>query len=371
VRTEQQLRDALDLLAEHTPDVDDVLTRLLQVPQSTAGRRSGRRAILVAVTVGLALALLGGFGLAHLMRQSDPAPTVADGAPSRTVAADMRRVPGNWAMISHVEPPPGWSTDSREISGDVETTTMNDASGKGVCWVEADGRGVAPTRAISTSARPATVDGHPARYQAPPGRNAAVYWHYRPDAWASVTCTPGPLGLSAARTPQQIRQLIIQLAGTVTFGNYPLLLPIRLGHLPPGYMVQSAQQAGPKYLRSWSITLSPVRSAQSSSTAPIITISADNGSIPDANTSVLNYPATFFTAAISGPYTPVPRTVRSFTSLCVPSAPVGICVNAGNTAGADPESRRKPFHTLASQITYAASATDTRTWFDATTALPS
>lgn len=352
MRTEQQLRDALHTLVEPTPDADDVLDRL-HWPASSPGSSPRWRPALIAATVGLTLALVGAILLPYLTRQSAPEP------------ADPR-VPGSWTMVSQIEPPPGWSPESREISRNFEATIISDPTRKGVCRVETDRRGAAPQRAISNSNQPVTVGSEPALYQDTPD-GSAVYWHYDTNAWASVSCKIGPKGLGAARTPQQIRDLIIKLAETVTFGEYPLRLPIRIAHLPTGYSVQSTQQEGIPS-QDWSITLSPT---QASPTTPNITISLDNGSTHEVNTRVGNYRASFFTEPIHGPYSPVPRTNVSYTSLCVPGAPIRICVSATNTATDDPESRRDLFHSLANQITYAASPTDTRTWFDATTALPS
>lgn len=352
MRTEQRLRDALHALVEAAPDADDVLDRL-HWPASAPSRSPKWRPALIAAIVGLTVVLVGAIVVPYLTRQSAPDP------------ADPR-LPGSWTMVSHIEPPPGWSPESREISRNFETTVISDPTGKGVCRVETDRRGVAPQRPISSLTEPATVGTNPASYQVTQD-GSAVYWHYDTDAWASVSCRMGPKGLGAARTPQQIRDLIISLADTVTFGEYPLRLPIRIEQLPTGYSVQSTQQdAIPS--QDWGITLSPTRT---SPTLPNITISLDNRNTYEVNTRVGKYRASFFTDQIHGPYSPVPRTEVSYTSLCIPSAPVGICISATNTATDDPESRRDLFHSLASQITYAASPTDTGTWFDASSALPS
>jgi hypothetical protein len=354
MRTEQQLRDALNSVAEQTPSTDDLRDRLL-VDVSTPTPAVRWRPVVIAATVALTLVLAGAIAIPHLTRRSEGEP--ADGP-----------APGRWTMISRIDAPPGWSTESREMSRNAQTTTISDPTGKGICRVETGKAGVAPQTPITGSAQPVTVGALPALYQQRSGQDAAVYWHYSANAWASVSCTLGPKGLAAARTPQQIQDLIVQLAGGVAFGQYPLRLPIRIEQLPTGYGVLSVQQAGSTASGSWGITLSP---AQVSSTAPIITVGPANGSSPEANTRVSGYAASFVTTGISGPVNRVPRTLVSYTSLCVLSAPVQICVVAANTADDEPESRRDLFQRLASQITYAAHPTDATTWFDAATALPS
>lgn len=353
MRTEQQLRDALQLLVEPAPDADDVLTRF-HVPVPVARRTRSRRSGLVAIGVGLALVLLGALVVPQLVRRSsEPAGL---------------RVAGSWAMVSHLEPPQGWSSGGYEISGTYETSSVSDPTGKGVCWVEVDGQGVVPRRAFPAAAQAVTVGGQPASYAAPPGREDSVFWHYSPNAWASISCAPGPSGLGAARTPPEVRKVIIGLAESMTFGEYPLRVPVRIAELPSGYRVASVAQDDPKWAASWGIDLSPVNPGP---TSPAIHLGPSLGSVPDANSRVGGYPAAFFTEPIHGPVTRVPRTEVSYTSLCVLSAPVGICVTATNTAADDPESRRDLFHDLTEHFTYADRPADTTTWFDARTALPS
>ncbi|MGI3785736.1 MAG: hypothetical protein ACRYG2_33740, partial [Janthinobacterium lividum] len=108
MRTEQQLRDALHILADRAPDPDDVLTRL-HLPASTTSPPRSRRPVLIAATVVLALALVGAVALSHLTRRTTPDPAT-------------QRVQGNWAMVSHINPPSGWSRASYEISGSREKT---------------------------------------------------------------------------------------------------------------------------------------------------------------------------------------------------------------------------------------------------------
>lgn len=161
--------------------------------------------------------------------------------------------------------------------------------------------------------------------------------------------------------------MIFRVAESMTFGDYRLRVPIRINELPTGYQMQSARQDDSGQ-SSWFITLG----SEQGSSATVVTIEPPGGDIPATNTHVGNYPAAFLTVGLrGGPRSGVPRADVSYTSLCVPTAPVPVCITVGNSATDDPETRREPFLALARQITYASSPTDISTWFDATIALPS
>lgn len=360
MRTEQQLRDAFTSLADTAPAAEDVLPRLqFQRPVPVSVPVVSRRwRIVLAAAVGLILIAVGAIALPYLRPR--PLPEPAGG-----------RVVGNWVMVSRLEPPAGWTLAFRQVFRGFETTTLMDPTGKGRCVVEADKRGVTPQTPPTGTTQRATVQGHGAFFTANPGKPAAVYWRYSADAWASVACGLGPKRDGSAVSPAAVRRQVLALAGNVTFGDYPLFLPIRLRQLPVGYAVQSASQSMSD-AEHWQVTLT---SAHEFGSKPTIDIDSSRagGDIPRANTRVGNYPASFFTIGFNTPAGLPHTSIRpvSYTNLCIPTAPVGICLSASNTATDDPASRRDLFQTVATNITYAASASDTTTWFDANVALPS
>lgn len=353
MRTKQELREALSTLAARGPAAEDVVDRL-QLPGSSAvpaQRRPNVVVAAVALVVVVAIAVLPSY-----LRPRPPEP------------AD-RRVPGHWAMVSRLEPPPGWTLVSRHVSEGFEASTVTDSSHKAGCRIEVSGRGVAPQTPIPSLAEPVTVHDRSALYASTPGRGAAVYWHYSADAWAVVDCWLRPDGLGSADSPGALRELVLQLAESVTFSDVPLRLPIGIEALPGGYVVESVTQDLTNPER-WGIVLKP---AQVSPTTPRITIGIGDvgGAVSEPNTRVGDYPAFFFTVPLRGPMRRAPRTEVASTSLCIPTAPVGVCLSTLDTAADDPENRRGPFHAVATRLRYAASPTDTTTWFDANDALPS
>lgn len=359
MRTEGQLRAALHAIAERAPVADGLAGRLqLPPPASTPGPRSRRRRrALVVVTVGLALTGLA--AALALQVYPRPVPEPAD-----------RRTPGHWAMVSALIPPDGWTTGSRRIFGPYETTSILDPSGKGGCAAEVNGRGVAPRTPVPGATTPVTVNGRPAQYATTPGQDAGVFWAYDEDAWASVVCRLAPSGLGSATSPAAIRDLVVRLAERVTFGDYRLLLPIRLGRLPSGYAITAASQdlGSPE---RWGVSLSPARVTEAT---PMVGIDAGEDSpIPAPTFRVGNYPASTATFGIRGGMSRVPRTEVSYTALYLRSTPVKIRLAATNTRSDDPDHRADALRRIATEadLGFAASPTDAATWFDAADALPS
>lgn len=161
----------------------------------------------------------------------------------------------------------------------------------------------------------------------------------------------------------------MQLAERVTFGDYRLQLPLRLGRLPAGYAVTSASQdlGNPEH---WQVSLSP---AEVTEATPLIGVDAGEDSpIPAPTMRVGSYPASTATFGIRGPMTPVPRTEVSYTALYLRSTPVKIRLATTNARSDDPDRRAEALHRIATEadLGLAASPTDTTTWFDAVDALP-
>ncbi len=355
MRTETQLRAALHTIAERAPVADGLAGRLqLPPPVPEPGPRPTRRrrsALVGALAVGLAAALV-------VQVYPRPVPEPAD-----------RRVPGHWAMVSELNPPDGWTHRSLQITGSFETTAMSDPTFKGGCTAEVNGRGVQPHTPVPAATTPVTVNGRPAQYATTPGQQASVFWTYDAAAWASVGCWLNPSGLGSAVSPAAIRDLVVQLAERVTFGDYRLLLPIRLGRLPSGYAITAASQdlGNPE---RWGVSLSP---AQVTEATPMVGIDAGEDSpIPAPTLRVGNYPASTATFRIGGPMTPVPRTEVSSTALYLRSTPVKIRLATTNARSDDPDRRAEALHRIATEadLGFAASPTDTTTWFDAVDALP-
>ena len=240
---------------------------------------------------------------------------------------------------------------------------------RGGCTAEVNGRGVQPHTPVPAATTPVTVNGRPAQYATTPDQRASVFWTYDDAAWASVGCWLNPSGLGSATSPAAIRDLVVQLAERVTFGDYRLLLPIRLGRLPSGYAITAASQdlGNPE---RWGVSLSP---AQVTEATPMVGIDAGEDSpIPAPTLRVGNYSASTATFRIGGPMTPVPRTEVSSTALYLRSTPVKIRLATTNARSDDPDRRAEALHRIATEadLGFAASPTDTTTWFDAVDALP-
>ena len=359
MRTEGQLRAALQTIAERAPVADGRAGRRQgppAAPPAGPGRGGRRLAALVgavgAVVVALAAALV-------VQVYPRPVPEPAD-----------RRAPGHWAMVSELLPPEGWGDRSLRVTGAFETTSISDPSFKGGCTAEVNGRGVLPHTPVPASTTPVTVGGRPARYATTPGEQAGVFWAYDDAAWASVVCWLGPSGLGSATSPAAIQDLVVQLAERVTFGDHRLRLPIRLRRLPSGYAVTSASQdlGSPE---GWALTLSPVEVTEATPLVRVNTL--EDSPIPAPSMRVGDYPASTATFRIGGPPRRAPRTEVSYTALYLRSTAVKIRLAATNTRSDDPDRRAEALRRIATEadLGFAASPTDTTTWFDATDALPS
>lgn len=365
MRTEHQLRAALQSMADQSPDPDGVLQRLLlrTGPPSSAPPTASSGRLRPTVLTGVAAA---GIGIAVLITAVVLLP---DLRPQPVPQGAGRGALGDWTITAQLEPPTGWTLVSREISGSHEVTTIGDATGKGFCGIEVSRAGSGQHTKTPAATEPVRIHDRAGAYAAPSqisGGRAGVFWTYAADAWAAVACQLGPGGLGSASSAAAIRDLVLQLAEGVNFASQPLLVPIRLTRVPDGYSVQSATQNldNPEW---WQIRLAPDQASPSSPTVNIVSGSGKDDLAP--NTTIGSYPATVVTYRIGGGITSSPRPEVSYTALILRTTPVPVSISVTNTAADNPSSRHPLLRETATAITYAASPTDAQTWFDATTAL--
>lgn len=355
MRTETDLRQAFEELADTAPDPEAVL-RQLRLPSPARSRPSRRRPWIVVTAVGVVVLVVG----ALVPR------FVAD----RVTAPAARRVGGNWSMIAMVDPPTGWSVYSRAVFGTYEVTELTGPTGKDVCSVELDGRGRQPSSPMTGPGQSVTVNGLPGVYT---WFNdiGTVYWHYDTGAWAMVSCRHLDKGPRIPATATAVRQIALTLATAVEIRPSPLLIPIKLKDAPAGYRIGSVSQSSfsPS---DWGVELEPTTADHS---RPEISLGRDlSGSGGGGPVLVNGHLGTFLVQAVTGPAGPrgPASEYTSYASLCV-RASVRTCISAGNSGPNHPDQStelRALFIRIASSLGFAADPNHPSTWFDANEALP-
>jgi hypothetical protein len=147
---------------------------------------------------------------------------------NRTGEPADQRLPGNWNMIHRVDPPDGWTVTAMEVWPDHEVTLLAPAGSPSGCAAAI--YGVGALKRLPTERQPVTVRDSPGFY-APKGSEdgevrAGIYWQYRPDGWAVVSCGEEPSKSDA-----------VLLAERVVFASVPMRVPFRLRSSPAGMQV--------------------------------------------------------------------------------------------------------------------------------------
>lgn len=243
MRTENDLRDALDRLADDPPDPDSVLAAVRQAdtrrrPRLVLAVAGATCAAAVVVPVSLQLAKPGPEQAGP--RQPVSTPTDRPTAKQLPLTTSARATPTTWQYLSSVRLPAGFrplssyltSTRQRDVLTDLATNCELDTFRAGA--FDATNPRLEPST-DTVAGRPVqsllSYDGTSPSLK---GR-AKIAWKYATNAWVTVGCTPAGRGDAATR------RLELEVANSMTFGTRPMPVPFALDRLPAG---MSAQLAG-------------------------------------------------------------------------------------------------------------------------------
>lgn len=318
------------------------MTRTSEAP----ARRRSRLPTPVTLVVGLFLLAACGALPPGVAAPPTPGPT-----PLPTLdAPDDRRHVGNWNVIHRVDVPEGWTLSQVQVGGSHELSSWRrNGDEESLCGVsvwepQADfmpqPSGGEP---VEVGGRPGLFLGKPDGYESLSG----LWWHYRPDAWASLEC--GERG----------RDEYVQLAERVTFRPTEVLLPFRLTAVPAGYTVDWLgwdQAAG---TRTFELALArPGDDAEEFPLAPQITMAPAAHRTRSVEEITVNGRVAFLDAKAR--------------TLCFPVSGWQACIEGGsdsNPPEPDGDARlRSRMLAVAEVLDFAPAVEDPSTWFDGTTA---
>ena len=219
MRTENELRDAIDALADQAPEPAD--TRIMIA--SDRRRVWPRRLVVIAVVAGC-LAAIAVPSLHRVVRRAaDTEPAVPSPGPPRWQQPLFTAVPA-----------PGWRVELTENSPGRSDVGIGSATAQAGCWLSAFAPGRFDVRAIPARRTATTVGGKPAIFgpfelQFGDGIVAdgeqSLAWQYAPDAWAVVYCRDDD---ADRRTPDGQRRLAREAAAMMRFGPGRLRTPIAI-----------------------------------------------------------------------------------------------------------------------------------------------
>ena len=141
--------------------------------------------------------------------------------PSETLSDwPERAAAGPWNQIHRVEVPDGWTVTARNVGIENESTSLSGPAGAG-CLVEVRAGEPSPQERRRTSERVVVqgITGHYGEGDPDFGHARGVFWPYRDQAWASVSC-------------EADRETILDLAERVRFEPNPVRLPFSMSALP-------------------------------------------------------------------------------------------------------------------------------------------
>jgi hypothetical protein len=339
MRTEQQIRDAFTSIADQAPSPAAALTRLTLEPPPRLVRR--RRTVVLLATAAVVIALAVALPSFLINRTGEPA---------------GERVPGNWNMIHRVDPPDGWTVVGMDIWPDHEVTLLGRPGNPSGCYAVI--YGVGALKRLPTERQPITVQGRSGFY-APKGSDdgevrAGIYWQYRTDGWAVVSCGEEPSKSDA-----------VLIAERVVFASVPMRVPFRLKSSPDGTQVGVFSTGWDGFARQF-IGVSMSRTGQPDKLPAYI----DFGPAKDAPQPGL---AGVEQITINGRL----ATLRADKqTLCFALAERSLCIGVGREDRNDkPDlSRWEPgtrelVIDLAKRLEIASNPADAATWFDANDAL--
>lgn len=218
MRTEDELRDAIDALADQAPEPAD--TRIT-IPSDR--RRVWPRRLVVIAVVAACLAAIAVPSLYRVVRRAgDTEPAVPSSGP-------------RWQQpLFSVVPATGWRIELTENSPGRSDVGISSVKAHAGCWLSAFAPGRFDTRAIPDRRTATTAGGKPAVFgpfelQFGDGIVAdgeqSLGWQYAPDAWAVVYCRDDDPG---RRTPDGQRRLAQEAAAMMRFGPGRLRTPIAI-----------------------------------------------------------------------------------------------------------------------------------------------
>jgi hypothetical protein len=303
--------------------------------RSTEVARDRRRHRVLAAVATVAVALL--IAVPTLVARQQP---------------DQIRVQGQWVFSSQLRPVSGWLIDARTVTADWEYTSLRPTTPgvTGVCWIAIGAKGAAWIGTLPRVRKTVLVRGRPASLGNTENNytSNALSWRYADDALAVIEC-PGVA---------DSEQLIVKLAGRLTFRTERILLPFRIHQLPTGYQVTSVTQHAPP---------------------DSAVVGVSRGDYPEG---VLQFTISYRGPGLAGApgkpiEVPAPTGVVSqwWTSACLPFGDSDICVEAKVPLDDDgvPYSHglvRSLLQQTADQLQVASSQRDRGRWYDARDAIP-
>ena len=364
MRTEQQLREALTVLADRPQGSSAVLEEILARTAPSTIRR--RRVVLVLAAVVVVLVAIG-----------VPAVLV-----NRTAVPADTRSPRNWNLIHRVDLPPGWGVSSSTVTPDTEFAQLGNPAGAEQpgqsCSLAVNGPGL-QVPAVGEG-EPVDVLGRPGFFVEPSfDAQGGIYWRYTDSTWANMSCsanglsdepdpdpdTPTGRGPAEQRTTDD-RELSLLMARRVVFAPVRLTLPFKLTATPDGYRVNLVSEAiGVTGDRSAGVQLGP---SDPDDERPPIQITVSPGT-----TEAPPYLAGWESDTVNG--LPAVLSARD-GRLCLNTQGHTVCIAAEGGEPADltvslwPAGRRALLLEVADHLTLAKDLTGPRTGWNANRALP-
>jgi hypothetical protein len=340
MRTEQQVREAFTSIADQAPSPAAALSRLRLEPPPRFARR--RRTVVALAAAAVVIALAVALPSLLINRTGEPAD---------------QRVPGNWNMIHRVDPPDGWIVVGMDVWPDHEVTLLGRPGSPSGCAAAI--YGVGALKRLPTERQPITVRDSPGFY-APKGSDdgevrAGIYWQYRPDGWAVVSCGEEPSKSDA-----------VLIAERVVFASVPMRVPFRLRSSPDGMQVGVLSTGWDGIVQFIGVSISRTREPDE------LLAYVDFGPAKDAPEPGLPGVEQI---TINGRL----ATLRADNqTLCFAVPERSLCVRVGRddrTANPDlrrwePGARELVIH-VAERLELASNPADSATWFDANEALNS
>lgn len=232
MRSEDDIREALEALADTAPDADDVLARV-----RARERRERRTAFHTPVLVGISAVATAAAAFAVPLA-IDPPGVDAPVAGASTPTSSPARVNPRWQRYFTFSLPPGYQLESQLITPLYQIATVRAPS---AIWCEVmvyewnafDAKRVPAKR---TAVRLYDVTGYAAAFNDPrsslPGSRPRIAWEYSLEMWATAACMGKPT--------DQVRAAERVVAKAVRHTGQSLPMPFRIGYLPAGVSVYSA-----------------------------------------------------------------------------------------------------------------------------------
>ncbi len=337
MRTEHDLREAFDHLADSAPHPDDVLANL---PSSSRPvRRRGRTPMVVGVVLATAAA-----AIAIPLATRTPEPPVA--APPSSP----------WFTGITVDLPTGMRYSSQGVTSTGDHTVLLDTGSPEPRCVVTRYRPGGFSRGDVPAGATSIVVGTSSGFQYGPSRNAdgtlrqgAVVWPYADNAWARSECTkPTTFAFDAAQS--------LEIAERSTFDRSELPSPLRVKYLPAGFRPTGVSTIRQDQRLDGVPKRFGVYAAKGAPDSGGITTADKDPSIrmEYSATSVASPPSTTYQVAFTRP------------QLVILGNGFELVISVPSTLA----NGRAELDKIAANLDRAPDANDPGTWFDAATAIP-